>query len=66
MTEENTSLATVSQDWDTYQHLLLQAVAPRSDEPLAFHVAPHVRSIRDLIAHIVGARQVVSCCSGRG
>lgn len=68
MTEENTSLATVYQDWDTtYQQLLLQAVAPLSDEPLAFHAAPHVRSIRDLIAHIIGARErLVSLCSGRG
>ena len=54
------------QDWDTYQQLLLQAVAPLSDEPLAFHAAPHVRLIRDLIAHIIGARQVVSLCSGGG
>jgi uncharacterized damage-inducible protein DinB len=54
MTENTTSLATVYQDWDTYQQLLLQAVAPLSDEPLAFHAAPHVRSIRDLIAHMIG------------
>jgi hypothetical protein len=45
MTEDTTSLATVYQDWDTYQQRLLQAVAP------------HVRSIRDLIAHMIGARR---------
>ena len=40
------------QDWDTYQQLHLQAVAPLSDEPLAFHAAPHVRLIREpLRAH---------------
>jgi len=43
MTEDTTSLATVYQDWDTYQQRLLQAVAP------------HVHSIRDLIAHMIGA-----------
>ena len=67
MTEDNTSLATVSQDWDTYQQLLLQAVAPLSDKQLAFHAAPHVRSIREpLRAQYRRARQVVSLCSGRG
>jgi hypothetical protein len=64
MTEDNTSLATVYQGGDTYQQLLLQAVAPLSDEPRAFHAAPHVRSIREsLRAQYRRARQVVSLCS---
>jgi hypothetical protein len=66
MTEDNTSLATVSQDWDTYQHLLLQAVAPFSDKQLAFNAAPHLRSIRDLIAHSIGARQWFHSVLGGG
>jgi len=52
MTEENTSLAIGSQDWETSQHLLLQAVTPCSDEPLR--------------AQYRRARQVVSLCSGGG
>jgi hypothetical protein len=41
--------------------------APLSDEPLAFHAAPHLHSPRDpLRAHDRRASQVVSLCSGRG
>ncbi len=34
MTEDTTSLAAVSQDWDTYQQLLLEAIAVLTDSSL--------------------------------
>jgi uncharacterized damage-inducible protein DinB len=56
MTEHPTPLADLYKGWDTYQQLLLAALAPLSDEQLELRAAPHLRSIRELVAHIIGAR----------
>jgi uncharacterized damage-inducible protein DinB len=42
--------------WDTYQALLIKALAPLSSEELALRVAPHLRSVGENAAHIISGR----------
>jgi uncharacterized damage-inducible protein DinB len=42
--------------WDAYQDLLIQALAPLTAEQLGLRAAPHLRSIGENAAHIIGAR----------
>lgn len=56
MAEEQTSLLPFYKGWDTYQNLLLKAIAPLSAEQLALRTAPHLRSVGENVAHIIGAR----------
>ncbi|MDQ2714564.1 MAG: DinB family protein [Chloroflexota bacterium] len=56
MSEEHVSLATVYKGWDVYQQHLITSIAPLSSEQLALRPAPHLRSIGELAAHIVGTR----------
>jgi len=56
MTTEPTSLATVYQGWDVYQGHLTKALAPLTAEQLTLRAAPHLRSLYEIAAHIIGAR----------
>ena len=56
MTEQTTSLANLYKGWDNYQQFLLTALTPLSDEQLDLRAAPQLRSIRELVTHIIGAR----------
>lgn len=56
MVEQQTSVLPFYKGWDAYQDLLIKAIAPLSNEQLALHVAPHLRSIGENAAHIVGTR----------
>src|SRR5205807_4275698 len=56
MTEQQTNLLPFYKGWETYQELLITAIAPLSSEQLAFRAAPHLRSIGEDVAHIIGAR----------
>ena len=42
--------------WENYQKLLVEVVAPLTPEQLALRPAPHLRSIYDLVAHIIACR----------
>ena len=42
--------------WDTYQGQLIKAIEPLSSDQLSLRAAPHLRSIGENAAHIVGAR----------
>ena len=42
--------------WDTYQELLIKAIEPLSLDQLALRPAPHLRSIGENTAHIIGTR----------
>lgn len=53
---ENTTAAFYYQGWETYQQLLIKAIAPLSAEQLALRPAPHLRSIGMTVTHIIGAR----------
>lgn len=56
MTEQALSLAVVYQGWDSFQHDLLKAVAPLSNEQLALPVAPTHWPIGMLVQHILNDR----------
>jgi len=44
------------QGWDTYNELLSKVISPLSPEQLSLRSAPHLRSIGENAAHIVGTR----------
>src|SRR6185436_17197412 len=56
MTEQQTDLLSSYKGWDTYQALLIKALAPLSSEELALRVAPHLRSVGEIVAHIISGR----------
>src|SRR5260370_38430904 len=50
------SLMSVYEGWDGHQVALVRAVAPLSPAQLAWRGAPHLRSVGELIAHIITGR----------
>lgn len=56
MTHDNNHLYRYYAGWDRYQDLLVDAVGNLSDEQLELRVAPTLRPIWELAAHIIGAR----------
>lgn len=42
--------------WDRYNRLLVEAVAPLTPDHLALRVAPNMRTVAQLAAHIIAAR----------
>jgi uncharacterized damage-inducible protein DinB len=56
MAEQQTNLLTFYKGWDTYQGYLLESIAPLSPDQLALRAAPHLRTIGENVAHIIGAR----------
>ncbi len=56
MTGQQLSLLPFYKGWDTYQGLLIKAIKPLSLEQLSLRPAPHLRSIGENTAHIVGTR----------
>lgn len=49
-------IAAIQQGWESYHDVLIRAIAPLDDDQLALRAAPHLRSVRDIAAHIIGAR----------
>ena len=56
MSEKTENLTTFYQGWETYQALLIKAIAPLSAEQLALRAAPHLRSIGETLTHIIAVR----------
>src|SRR5688500_15064627 len=56
MTEQQLNLLSFYKGWDTYQALLIKALAPLSSEELALRGAPHLRSVGEHVAHIISGR----------
>jgi hypothetical protein len=50
------SLTKVYKGWEVYQNHLLQATRPLTAEQLKLRAVPHLRSMGELIAHIIGCR----------
>lgn len=50
------SIAAAYPGWERYQTHLVTAIAPLTPEQLSLRVAPHLRSIMVLAAHIISAR----------
>ena len=53
---ENLNLTTFYEGWETYQDLLIKAIAPLSDEQLTLRAAPQLRSIGENLNHIIAVR----------
>ncbi len=56
MTEQTLNLLSFYKGWDTYQVILIKAVAPLSSEELALRAAPHLRSVGENVAHMISGR----------
>lgn len=56
MFETITNVAPFYKGWDDYQELLIAAIEPLSDEQLDLRPAPHLRSIREALNHIIAVR----------
>lgn len=46
----------ILQGWKDYQEQLVVVIQPLSPEQLAFRVAPDLRSVGEIAAHVIGAR----------
>ncbi len=53
---ERAALQVLYDGWATYQDKLVAAVAPLTDDQLALRAAAHLRSVGELLTHIVGVR----------
>ena len=56
MSEPQSAVATIYTGWHTYQTLLARALTPLSPEQLALRAAPTLRSIGEIVTHMIGAR----------
>src|SRR5712691_3662995 len=56
MTEKYSTLFDFYKGWDVYQDHLVKAITPLSPEQIALRAAPHLRSIGEIAAHIIGTR----------
>lgn len=56
MAEQPMALLPLYQGWDTYQERLVKAIEPLSADQLVLRTAPHLRSVGENAAHIVGTR----------
>lgn len=56
LAEDSFTLATIYEQWQGYQERLRNAIAPLTDEQLAIRAAPHLRSVGENAAHIIGCR----------
>jgi uncharacterized damage-inducible protein DinB len=56
MADENFTLTTFYDSWKTYQQHIKDSLAPLTAEQLTLRAAPHLRSIGENAAHIIGCR----------
>ena len=56
MAIQDPTLADFAPEWEKYQGLLIQALAPLSPEQLDLRAAPDLRSIGEIATHMIGAR----------
>jgi len=56
MTETSISVSTFYRGWKDYQDLLIKAVALLSAEQLSLRAAPNLRSIGEILTHIIAVR----------
>lgn len=56
MSEGNFTLDIFYRSWKDYQDALKQAVAPLTPEQLALRAAPDLRSVGEIVAHVISSR----------
>jgi uncharacterized damage-inducible protein DinB len=56
MDDAQETLAVLYRGWHGYQELLITALAPLTADQLALRAAPHLRSMGEIVTHMIGAR----------
>jgi uncharacterized damage-inducible protein DinB len=56
MPEPPSTLPTFYKGWHDYQGSVVKALAPLSAEQLDLRAAPHLRSVAEIVLHMIGAR----------
>jgi uncharacterized damage-inducible protein DinB len=56
MSEGNFTLDIFYRSWKEYQDTLKQAIAPLTPEQLALRAAPGLRSVGEIVAHVISSR----------
>jgi uncharacterized damage-inducible protein DinB len=56
MSNSNATLPAIYAGWLNYQNLVVAALRPLTAEQLALRTAPNLRSIGDIVRHMIGAR----------
>jgi uncharacterized damage-inducible protein DinB len=56
MVDRQINLLSIYKGWDTYQALLIKAIAPLTPDQLTLQAAPHLRSVGENVAHIISGR----------
>lgn len=56
MSENPANVSPFYKGWDAYQDLLIKAIAPLTDEQLSLRAASHLRSIYEILTHIIAVR----------
>lgn len=56
MSPTDTTLAEIYKGWETYQSYLTKAVAPLTAEQLTLRAAPNLRTVGELVTHILVVR----------
>jgi uncharacterized damage-inducible protein DinB len=58
MAEDTTTLTTFYTSWKTYQDHLIETLATLTPSQLALRAAPGLRSLGEIVVHIIGCRRV--------
>jgi uncharacterized damage-inducible protein DinB len=56
MTSDNQLVPSIYEGWHAYQEVMTQAIAPLDAPQLELCASPYLRSVREIAAHIIGAR----------
>ncbi|HEY7835417.1 MAG TPA: DinB family protein [Ktedonobacterales bacterium] len=56
MADDNFTLTTFYTAWKEYQERMRNAIAPLTTEQLTLRAAPHLRTVGENVAHIIGCR----------
>lgn len=56
MDQEQSLVSTIYANWQNYQNLLINALAPLTIDQLNLRAAPDLRSIEEIATHMIGAR----------
>ncbi len=56
MAENQELTSSIYEGWHTYQRALIKALRPLEPHQLALRAAPHLRSVGEIVRHMIGAR----------
>lgn len=56
MIENEQLVPAIYEGWHTYQKVIVKALRPLNEDQLARRAAPQLRSVSEIVSHIIGAR----------